>query len=131
MTALVVHESHWGNTRAVAGAIAEGLSDSDGGPVQVVDVGSAPSPLPDGVDLVVLGVRQRPPRRRVRVGDEVAARREGGGDPALADQRLQPRAAECERGWHRSGQRLIKAVAGDAQHDAKLTDRFGHGCRGT
>jgi hypothetical protein len=55
MTALVVHESHWGNTRAVAEAIADGLSDSDGGPVQVVDVGSAPSPLPDGVDLVVLG----------------------------------------------------------------------------
>ena len=55
MTALVVHESHWGNTRAVAQAIADGLTDSDVGPVQVVDVGSAPSPLPDGVDLVVLG----------------------------------------------------------------------------
>ena len=46
---------------------------------------------------------------------------------ALADQRLQPRAAERERLWHRGGQRLIKAVAGDAQHDAKLTDRLGHG----
>ena len=34
---------------AVAQAIADGLSDSDAGPVQVVDVGSAPSPLPDGV----------------------------------------------------------------------------------
>jgi flavodoxin len=55
MTALVVHESHWGNTRAVAEAIADGLNDSDGGPAEVVDVGSAPSPLPDGVDLVVLG----------------------------------------------------------------------------
>ena len=55
MTALVVHESHWGNTRQVAQAIADGLADSDGGPVQVVDVAAAPSPLPDGVDLVVLG----------------------------------------------------------------------------
>ena len=55
MTALVVHAAHWGNTRAVAQAIADGRSDSHAGPVQVVDVGSAPSPLPDGVDLVVLG----------------------------------------------------------------------------
>jgi Flavodoxin domain len=55
MTALVVHESHWGNTRAVARAIADGLAASDGGPVQVVDVTAAPSPLPDDVDLVVLG----------------------------------------------------------------------------
>ncbi|WP_416952551.1 flavodoxin family protein [Nocardioides sp. T5] len=55
MTALVVHESHWGNTRQVAQAIADGLADSHGGPVQVVDVAAAPSPLPDGVDLVVLG----------------------------------------------------------------------------
>ena len=55
MTALVVLESHWGNTRTVAQAIADGLADSDGGPVQVVDVSSAPSPLPDDVDLVVLG----------------------------------------------------------------------------
>jgi hypothetical protein len=55
MTALVVHESHWGNTRQVAQAIADGLADSDAGPVQVVDVAAAPSPLPDGVDLVVLG----------------------------------------------------------------------------
>ena len=55
MTALVVHESHWGNTRAVAQAIADGLNDSAGGPVEVVDVGSAPSPIPTDVDLVVLG----------------------------------------------------------------------------
>ena len=55
MTALVVHESHWGNTRQVAQAIADGLADSDGGPVVVVDVAAAPSPLPAGVDLVVLG----------------------------------------------------------------------------
>jgi hypothetical protein len=55
MTALVVHESHWGNTRQVAQAIADGLVDSDCRSVHVVDVAEAPSPLPDGVDLVVLG----------------------------------------------------------------------------
>ena len=55
MTALVVHESHWGNTRAVAHAIADGLGERGGGPVQVVDVSAAPSPLPADVDLVVLG----------------------------------------------------------------------------
>ena len=55
MTALVVHESHWGNTREVAQAIADGLAESDGGPVEVVDVSAAPSPLPGDVDLVVLG----------------------------------------------------------------------------
>ncbi|HEX5918711.1 MAG TPA: hypothetical protein VFY76_12690 [Nocardioides sp.] len=55
MSTLVVHESHWGNTRAVAHAIADGLAAGDGAPVEVVDVTAAPSPLPDEVDLVVLG----------------------------------------------------------------------------
>lgn len=55
MTTLVVHESHWGNTRAIAEAIAEGIVDAGGGPVDVVDVGAAPSPLPAGVDLLVVG----------------------------------------------------------------------------
>jgi hypothetical protein len=54
MTTLLVHESHWGNTRAVAEAIAEGLGTDDRS-VQVVDVGAAPSPLPAGVDLLVVG----------------------------------------------------------------------------
>ena len=40
---------------------------------------------------------------------------------ALDDQRLQPRAAERQRLWHRRGQGLIKALAGRAaQRDAKL-----------
>lgn len=58
MTTLLVHESHWGNTRAVAEAIARGISEGVGGArrsVEVVDVGAAPSPVPAGVDLLVVG----------------------------------------------------------------------------
>lgn len=55
MTTLLVHESHWGNTRAVAEAIAEGLVGTDDRSVEIVDVGAAPSPLPAGVDLLVVG----------------------------------------------------------------------------
>jgi hypothetical protein len=55
MTTLLVHESHWGNTRAVAEAIAEGMVGTDDRSVEIVDVGAAPSPLPAGVDLLVVG----------------------------------------------------------------------------
>lgn len=55
MTTLLVHESHWGNTRAVAEAIAEGMVGTDDRSVEIVDVGAAPSPLPAGVDLLVIG----------------------------------------------------------------------------
>lgn len=41
----------WGNTRAVADAVARGL----GGSTRVVEVHQAPAALPDGVDLVVVG----------------------------------------------------------------------------
>jgi len=51
MTALVIYESMWGNTRAVAEAVARGM----GSDVPVVEVGEAPSPLPTDVDLLVLG----------------------------------------------------------------------------
>lgn len=51
--ALVVFESMYGNTEAVARAIAEGLAT--GVPVDVLEVGAAP-PVPAGdVDLVVVG----------------------------------------------------------------------------
>ena len=70
--------------------------------------------------------RRRRSARRGQGDDDLGARREpqprvverravGGGDRALDDQRLQPRAAERERLWHRGGQRLIKALAGFAQ----------------
>jgi len=51
MSALVVVESMWGNTRAVGDAVGRGLS---GDPL-VVDVADAPSTLPQDVDLLVVG----------------------------------------------------------------------------
>jgi hypothetical protein len=55
MNTLLVHESHWGNTRAIGRAIAEGIDSAGAGPVTVVDVGEDPSPLPADVDLLVVG----------------------------------------------------------------------------
>ena len=51
--ALVVFESMFGNTEAVANAIADGLREQ--GAVRVVEVGEAPDSLPSGVDLLVVG----------------------------------------------------------------------------
>jgi hypothetical protein len=53
MHALVVFESMFGNTQAVAGAIADGLASHM--TVDVVDVGSAPTTVGDAVDLLVVG----------------------------------------------------------------------------
>lgn len=53
MTTLVVYESMWGATRAVAEAIAEGLAGR--GEVRVVEVGEAPKAVEADVDLVVVG----------------------------------------------------------------------------
>ena len=63
MKTLVVHESHFGNTRAVAEAvadgIAEGIAESTGTGhaehVAVVDVTDAPDRLAADVDLLVVG----------------------------------------------------------------------------
>jgi hypothetical protein len=51
MSVMVVFESLWGNTRALAEAVAEGLGPA----VTLLDVGRAPVPLPDEVDLLVVG----------------------------------------------------------------------------
>lgn len=51
MTALVVVESMWGNTRAVGDAVRRGL----GGDAVIVDVSDVPSALPEDVDLLVAG----------------------------------------------------------------------------
>ena len=53
MRALVVFESILGNTEVVARAIAEGLGST--GEVEVVEVGAAPTAIPTGVDLLVIG----------------------------------------------------------------------------
>lgn len=52
MRSLIVYESIFGNTRAVAQAIADALADW--GPAQVVEVAEAPSTA-SGFDLVVVG----------------------------------------------------------------------------
>ncbi len=49
--ALVIVESMWGNTRAIADAVAAGI----GGECTVLDVQDAPTTVPDDVGLVVLG----------------------------------------------------------------------------
>jgi len=51
MSALVVVESMWGNTRTVADAVALGLGEE----VDVFDVQNAPPELPDDVGLLVVG----------------------------------------------------------------------------
>jgi hypothetical protein len=51
--ALVVVESMWGNTRAVAQAVADGLSEQV--PARVVDVTDAPAEVGERLSLLVLG----------------------------------------------------------------------------
>jgi hypothetical protein len=53
MRALVVYESMFGNTRAVALAIAEGIAT--GLPVETLEIGDAPGALAPDVDLLVVG----------------------------------------------------------------------------
>jgi hypothetical protein len=53
MHALVVFESMYGNTKAIAEAIAAGLSSRI--PVEVAEVGAAPAVLDDDVSLLVVG----------------------------------------------------------------------------
>ncbi len=53
MHALVVFESMYGNTRAVAEAIAAGLSSRM--PVEIAEVGVAPTVIGDDVSLLVVG----------------------------------------------------------------------------
>lgn len=63
MNTLVVHESHFGNTRTVAEAVADGIADGIAsearagheGRVEVVDVTHAPDRLAADVDLLVVG----------------------------------------------------------------------------
>jgi hypothetical protein len=53
MKALLVFESMFGNTQAVATAIGDGLSSYMS--VEMVEVGGAPGTIPDDVDLLVVG----------------------------------------------------------------------------
>jgi Flavodoxin len=53
MTALIVVESSFGNTRDIAEAIHDGLAQHVD--VDLVDVADAPAQIPDSVDLLVVG----------------------------------------------------------------------------
>jgi hypothetical protein len=53
MHALVVYESMFGNTRAIAEAVADGLSSRM--PVEITEVGGAPTVIGDDVSLLVVG----------------------------------------------------------------------------
>jgi hypothetical protein len=53
MRALLVYESMFGNNRAIAEAVAEGLAPQL--TVDIVEVGRAPAALPDDVDLLIVG----------------------------------------------------------------------------
>lgn len=54
MTVLIVVESMFGNTHEVAEAIAGGMREASA-QAEVVDVVDAPSAVPEGVDLLVVG----------------------------------------------------------------------------
>ena len=53
MRALVVYESMYGNTKEIAAAVADGLSTRM--PVQLTEVGAAPTVLADDIGLLVVG----------------------------------------------------------------------------
>jgi hypothetical protein len=53
MRALVVYESMYGNTEQVARAVAQGLATC--AQVETVEVADAPVPVPDDVELLVVG----------------------------------------------------------------------------
>src|SRR3954449_12667465 len=53
MRALVVYESMYGNTKEIATAIADGLSTRM--PVQLTEVGAAPTVIADDIALLVVG----------------------------------------------------------------------------
>ena len=85
MNVIVVFESLFGNTASVARAIAEGIESglAGGEHVTVVEVGKAPTDLPSGLDLLVIGGpthafgMSRPSTRQDairRIGDEAVSR---------------------------------------------------------
>lgn len=54
MKALLIVESWFGNTRLIAGAVADGAAEA-GAQVEMVDVDAAPRVVPEDVDLLMLG----------------------------------------------------------------------------
>ena len=81
MSALVVVESMWGNTREVGEAVARGLGED----VTLIDIAQAPSRVPDEVDLLVVGgpthafSMSRPGTRQSAIDNGADAARATGG----------------------------------------------------
>lgn len=81
--ALVVFESMFGNTQHIADAVKEGLSSYVS--ADILEIGTAPDVLPDGVDLIIVGgpthafgmsrPRTREDARRQAGGHVVSARK--------------------------------------------------------
>ena len=73
MRALIVFESMFGNTQAIAQRVGEGLSTLMD--VEVVEVGTAPAEIPDNVELLVVGAHTHAfslsrPATRKAAGDQ-------------------------------------------------------------
>jgi hypothetical protein len=87
MNALVVYESMFGNTEAVARAVAEGVGETMD--VWLHEVSTAPAPVTDLVDLIVVGgpthafSLSRPSTRAEAVEKGAAPR--GGGETGLRE----------------------------------------------
>ena len=80
MRAVIVYESMFGSTRAIAQAIAEGLADC--AEVSLVPVGSADSRTLEGADLLVVGapthIHGLPRPKTRRLASEQATKRDSG-----------------------------------------------------
>ncbi|MDR2567564.1 MAG: hypothetical protein LBC97_16230 [Bifidobacteriaceae bacterium] len=86
MTALIITESCFGNTTALAGAIAEALSGAGGMSVESLPVADAPQSVPDGTDLLILAAPTHDyslPRPRTRA--RAAARGGQAAEPGLRE----------------------------------------------
>ena len=136
MRALVVYESMYGNTRAVAGSIADGLrADYE---VTVVPVAEATAELVAGADLLVAGAADPHARavQHVVSADGRGSRRQGRQRAATGPGRRRPghaRLAEGPRSRGRPRHRLrhpdhgVPAFTGRASRPiAKLLKRHGY-----
>lgn len=92
-TALVIVESHFGNTRTIARAVAAGLADA-GVRASVLDADRAGAP-PADLDLLVVGAPTHN-RGLPTAGSRAAARRQGATAPAGAIAKTLRRAGRGE-----------------------------------
>ena len=81
MRALVVYESMYGNTRDVAKAVADGLATRM--PVQLTEVGAAPTILGDDIGLLVVGAPTHAHGMSKPDSRESAEHRVGEGEPPV------------------------------------------------